>query len=168
FRDILYTVVRRIADVVRVDRVSIVLAPEEGDVGYVVAASDDEQLGNLRLDLTKYPEIKQVLRTREPLTIHDASTHPVLDGVRASVARVGVTALSLFPIVWEDQAMGVLFLRAASQRGALSDREASFCRIVANATAVALRNARVLQSLRDQTQQVTFAKFEAERRIRGM
>jgi DNA-binding response OmpR family regulator len=29
FRDILYTVVRRIADVVRVERVSIVLAPEE-------------------------------------------------------------------------------------------------------------------------------------------
>ncbi len=87
FRDILYTVVRRIAEVVQVARVSIVLAPEpdEGDVGYVVVASDDAHLSNLKLDLTKYPEIQQVLRTREPLTINDVHTHPILDGVRSDV-----------------------------------------------------------------------------------
>ena len=34
--------------------------------------------------------------------------------------------------------------------------------------AIALRNARVLQSLRDQTQQVTVARFEAERRLRTL
>jgi PAS domain S-box-containing protein len=168
FREILFTVVRRIADVVRVDRVSIVLAPEDANVGYVVAASDDEQLANLRLDLTKYPEIQQVLRTREPLGIGDVATHPVLDGVRDDVARTGLASLTLLPIVWEEQAMGVLFLRAASARGALTPRELGFCQVVANATAVALRNARVMQSLRDETQQVTFARFEAERRSRAL
>ena len=30
------------------------------------------------------------------------------------------------------------------------------------------RNARILQSLRDQTQQITFARYEAERRMRSM
>ena len=34
--------------------------------------------------------------------------------------------------------------------------------------AIALRNARVMQSLRDQTQQVTVARFEAERRLRTL
>ena len=34
--------------------------------------------------------------------------------------------------------------------------------------AIALRNARILQSLRDQTQQVTVARFEAERRLRTL
>jgi PAS domain S-box-containing protein len=34
--------------------------------------------------------------------------------------------------------------------------------------AIALRNARVLQTLRDQTQQVTVARFEAERRMRTL
>lgn len=168
FRDILYTVVRRIADVVRVERVSIVLAPEVDDVGFVVAASDDEQVNNLKLDLSKYPEIQQVLRTREPLTIEDMATHPVLDGVRADVSTVQLSALTLFPIVWEEKGIGVLFLRAAARRGSLSDREIGFCRIVASATGVALRNARVMQSLRDHTQQVTFARFEAERRLRSL
>jgi PAS domain S-box-containing protein len=170
FREILYTVVRRIAEVNQVSRVSVVLAPEpeQGDVGFVVVASDDEQLSNLRLDLTKYPEIQEVLRSRRSLTISDAKTHPVLDGVREDAQLGDLSTMSLFPIVWEDQAIGVLFLRAHAHRGALSDREVHFCQIVANATAVALRNARVMQSLRDHTQQITFARFEAERRLRSL
>src|SRR5690606_17283661 len=50
----------------------------------------------------------------------------------------------------------------------LSSRELAFARIAANATAIALRNARVMQSLRDQTQKVNFARFEAERRLRAL
>jgi PAS domain S-box-containing protein len=170
FSDILFTVVRRIAEVVNVDRVSIVLSPESesGHVGYVVAASDDQGIQNLRIDLEKYPEIMEVLRTRSALTIRDASTHPVLEGVRDSVPSGAMGALMLLPIVWQEDAMGVLFLRAAQSRGALSRRETDFCQIVANATAVALRNARIMQTLRDQTQQVNFARFEAERRLRAL
>lgn len=169
FSEILYTVVRRIAEVVNVDRASIVLAPDADapEIGYVVATSDDQQIANLRIDLEKYPEIREVLRTRDPLTIADAATHPVLDGVRGSMPPDSFGALTLLPIVWQGQAMGVLFLRSA-RRGALSLREIAFCRIAANATAVALRNARVLQSLRDQTQKVNFARFEAERRLRAL
>jgi PAS domain S-box-containing protein len=166
FREILFTVVRRIAEVVQVQRVSVVLAPEQDDKGTVVVTSDDEQLTNLELDLAKYPEIRQVLRTREPLTIGDTTTHPLLDGVRQDVQHVG--GMALFPITWEDQAIGVLFLRAQGDRASLTERETHFCQIVANATAVALRNARVMQSLRDHTQKVTFARFEAERRLQSL
>ncbi|MDB4991291.1 MAG: sensory transduction histidine kinase, partial [Myxococcaceae bacterium] len=83
FREILFTVVRRIAEVVHIDRVSIVLTPDdEPGTGYVIAASDDQGVSDLRLDLAKYPEIEQVLRTNEVLIINDVATHPVLDGVR--------------------------------------------------------------------------------------
>src|SRR5690606_14731632 len=87
FSEILHTVVRRIAEVVNVDRASIVLAPdlEAPDVGFVVATSDDREIANLQIDLEKYPEIQRVLRTAEPLTIADVATHPLLDGVRQSV-----------------------------------------------------------------------------------
>lgn len=181
FSEILYTVVRRIAETVRVERVSIVLAPPSDDrregepawragheVGYVVAASDNQGITNLRIDLPKYPEILEVLRTRAPVTIHDPATHPLLEGIRNEVPTGMLGAISLLPITWQDEVMGALFLRAPPGRGALSEREMSFCGIVANATAVALRNARVMQTLRDQTQQVNFARFEAERRLRGL
>lgn len=165
-QEILYTMVGRVAAVVDVDRVSIVLVPDEPTVGYVVAASDDAELSNLKLDLTKYPEIQHVLESRQPLTIEDVSTHPVFDGVRSSIAPLELSSLTLVPIVWETQAMGVLFLRAGSQRGALDNTQVGFCRVLCNATAIALRNARILQWLKDETERDAHARAEAEERVR--
>ncbi|MFI5309414.1 MAG: GAF domain-containing protein, partial [Polyangiales bacterium] len=165
FQEILYILVSRIATVIDVDRVSIVLVPDEGGAGFVVAASDDQKLQNLRLDLAKYPEIRHALKTRKSLTIHDVDHHPLLDEVRRSVSDAGLSALTLVPIVWEEQPMGVLFVRARTHRGALSPHQLEFCEVLANATAVALRNARVLQTLRDETQRDVHARIEAEKRL---
>lgn len=166
FRGILFTVVQRIAEVAKVDRVSIVLVREQGDIGYVVAASDDEQLRDLPIDLTKYPEIQQVLASREPLVIADATTHPLLEIVRHE-GHSAFSSLAILPINYEGRPMGVLFLRA-KHAFRFGEHELSLCKTVSNAMAIALRNARVLQSLRDQTQQVTVARFEAERRLRTL
>lgn len=168
FRGILFTVVQRLAEVAKVDRVSIVLVREQENVGYVVAASDDEQLRDLPIDLTKYPEVQQVLSTGQPFVVEDASTHPLLEIVRASGQGASAfSSLCIVPILYEGKPMGVLFLRSR-RAGSFGEREVSLCRTISSAMAIALRNARVLQSLRDQTQQVAVARFEAERRMRSL
>lgn len=168
FRGILFTVVQRLAEVAKVDRVSIVLVREQENTGYVVAASDDEQLRDLPIDLEKYPEIKQVLSSGEPLVVEDAATHPLMEIVRVGGQGKAVfSSLSILPILYEGKPMGVLFLRSR-RPGAFAEREVALCRTIASAMAIALRNARILQSLRDQTQQVTVARFEAERRMRSL
>jgi PAS domain S-box-containing protein len=167
FRNILFTVVRRIAEVAKVDRCSIVLVRDQGDVGYVVAASDDRELRDLPIQLGKYPEIQKVMATGEPLVIEDVTTHPLLDLVRAGLPQNGFRSLALLPILFEDRPMGVLFLRSR-QPAAPREHELSLARTVANATAIALRNARILQSMRDQTQQITYARFEAEKRLKAL
>ena len=167
FRGILFTVVQRIAEVANVDRVSIVLVREQGQVGYVVAASDDEQLRDLPIDLSKYPEIQQVLSSGEPLVIPDAATSPLLEIVRHDAHARAFSSLAILPILYEGRPLGVLFLRAR-RASAFGEHEVALCRTVASAMAIALRNARVLQSLRDQTQQVTVARFEAERRLKSL
>jgi PAS domain S-box-containing protein len=167
FRGILFTVVQRIADVAKVDRVSIVLVREAGEVGYVVAASDDESLRDLPIDLAKYPEIQQVLSSREALVIPDVATHPLLEIVRHEGHKSAFSSLAILPILYEGRPMGVLFLRAR-HAFTFGDRELALCRTVSSAMAIALRNARVMQTLKDQTQQVTVARFEAERRLRTL
>lgn len=163
FREILYTVVRRIAEVVRIDRVSIVVTPEdEPGTGYVIAASDDHELSDLRLDLGKYPEIEQVLRTRDVLVINDVPNHPLLDGVRQSVPKL--SALSLIPICWQDRVIGVLFLRALDERQRMEKRELDVCMIIANATGSALRNAHLMQKLRRDHREAQVAQSEAVER----
>jgi len=168
FRGILFTVVQRLAEVAKVDRVSIVLVREQENVGYVVAASDDEQLRDLPIDLTKYPEVQQVLSSGEPFIVEDAATHPLMEIVRTTgQARTTFSSLCIVPILYEGKPMGVLFLRSR-RAGVFAEREVSLCRMISSAMAIALRNARVLQSLRDQTQQVAVAKFEAERRMKSL
>ncbi|MEO7330823.1 MAG: PAS domain S-box protein, partial [Minicystis sp.] len=167
FRDILFTVVRRIAEVARVDRCSIVLVRAPGDLGVVVASSDDKELRDLPIELARYPEIQQVMATGEPLVIGDARTHPLFDLVRARLPESAFRSLALLPILFEDKPMGVLFLRGR-QPVALKEHELSMARTVANATAIALRNARMLQSMRDQTQKISVAKVEAERRLKAL
>ncbi len=167
FREILYTVVRRIADVVKVERCSIVLVRDEGRVGYVVAASDDRELRDLPIDLDKYPEIRKVLETGAPLIIDDAATDPMLDVVRTTIPKEAFKSAVCIPIVYEERPLGVLFLRSQSSRGPKLE-ELSLVRTVASATAIALRNARIMQSLRDQTRESTYLRFEAERRIRAL
>ncbi len=164
-RHILFTVVSRVAEVAHVDRCSIVLVGETEGVGHVVATSDDEQLRDLTIDLDKYPEIREVLRTGNSLVIRDATQHPLLEAVRHSEPGLEFTTLALIPISHEQRPMGVIFLRSRAAV-AFGEHEVALVHTVANATAIALRNARILKLLRDESMQSAFARVEAERRVR--
>ncbi len=168
-RDILHTVVERIAEVVQVDRASIVLVREGDERAFVVVTSDDRELRDLPIDLDNYPEIKHVLQEKQPLVITNAATHPLLAAVRGPERNSSIpfASLAIVPLLFESRPMGVLFLRARNPT-TFDDHALSLCKTLANATAVSLRNARILQSLRDQTQQITYARYEAERRMRSM
>jgi PAS domain S-box-containing protein len=163
-RDILFTVVQRVAEVAHVDRCSIVLFAESGDLGYVLATSDDEQLRDLPIDLGKYPEIREVFRTGSALVIRDAARHPLFEVVRQRELAPGFNSLALLPILHDHGPMGVLFLRSKG-RAAFHAYDLSLVTTVANAMAIALRNARILQSLRAETEKITTARQEAERRV---
>jgi PAS domain S-box-containing protein len=164
-RHILFTVVRRVAEVAHVDRCSIVLVGETEGVGHVIATSDDAELRDLTISLEKYPEIKEVLRTGNTLVIRDATRHPLLEAVRQSEPGLEFTTLALVPISHEQRPMGVIFLRSRVPV-AFGDHEIALVHTVANATAIALRNARILKLLRDESMQSAFARVEAERRVR--
>jgi PAS domain S-box-containing protein len=167
FRGILFTVVQRIAEVARVDRVSIVLVREAGDVGYVVAASDDEQLRDLPIDLAKYPEIQQVLSSRSRWS---CPTSPRTRCSRSCATRGTARPSARSPSCRSSTRAGrwACSSCAPSTPSRSARHELELCKTVSNAMAIALRNARVMQSLRDQTQQVTVARFEAERRLRTL
>ena len=165
-RDILFLVVRRIAELLGLDRVSIVLTGATAEQGVVVVASDDRQLRDLPIRLGDYPEITQVLGSGQPLMISDSASHPLFELTHTDVPK-RFRSLTLFPILFEDRPMGVLFLRNEQPRS-LDDGETTMLRAVANATGIALRNARLVQSLRDESMRSRTAHFEAQRRVRSL
>jgi PAS domain S-box-containing protein len=163
-RTILHTVVARLAQLVRVERCSIVLVGDDKNVGHVVATSDDEHLRDLTISLQNYPEIMHVLRTGETLVIRGAPNHPLLLSILDQVAHLSFHSLALVPILHENNPHGVIFMRAHGE-ASFGDDELALVRTVANATSIALRNARVLQSLRDETRMIATARVEAEHRV---
>ena len=162
--EILFTVVRQVAEFAQVDRCSIVLVPDREDVGYVLVTSDDAQLRDLPIVLENYPEIREVLATGRALTVRDATRHPLLEVVRQNEPTLEFSSLALVPILHERRPMGVLFLRSRSA-ASFGDYEMALVQTVANATAIALRNAKIMQSLRAESLQSASARVEAERRV---
>jgi len=153
-----------VAAFAKVDRCSIVLFGESGNVGYVLATSDDAMLRDLPIDLAKYPEIREVLTTGRALVIRDGTDYPLLRVVRQDEPNIGFNSFALLPILHEHGAMGVLFLRSKG-KSAFDDYELSLVTTLTNAMAIALRNARILQSLRDATEKSSTLRAEAERRV---
>ncbi|MEI8258743.1 MAG: aminotransferase class I/II-fold pyridoxal phosphate-dependent enzyme, partial [Deltaproteobacteria bacterium] len=97
--------------------------------------------------------------SRAALLAHAAHLRAQL---RALGYAVPVGTTPIVPVLLSDPETTVAVANA------LREHELSLGRTVANATAIALRNARILQSLRDQTQQISFARVEAERRLKAL
>jgi len=170
--EILFSVVKRLADLLGVDRGSIVLRPEgkDGeprDVGLVVASSDDESLRNHQFDLKKYPEIREVLQTGEPLVIRDVKESTILTDVLRAEGSLAFSSMALVPIVGEEGPVAVLCLKSGAKAD-FSEYDIMHAQAIANATAIALNNARILKSLRDESRALFSAHTRDEEKLREL
>ena len=162
--ELLHDVTRRLAKEMSIDRAAIVVVDKEKGVGTIVAASDDAALKDLRIDLARYPEIREVVRTNKPVIVEEAPSHPLLEDVKESVAARGIRNIAAMPLSVGDAVQGVLLLRRFAEPGAFVPREIDFLATVANATAVAFRNVRALESMRGQREKEKTARIAAEER----
>ncbi len=163
---ILHTVSRLIADVVKLERCSIIIIDPENDDAIMVAASEDREVRDLRISLPNYPELQRAVSRAAPVIIEDALADPLLAGVRDKTS--GVRMMALFPIVFEERVTGVLFLRSHKVSRKLSDHEVQFGQTVASACAVAIRNARLFDSFRDQTERINYMRMVAEKQMEAL
>lgn len=160
---ILRDVTAMVAEVLAADRCSVVLI---GDDVRVVAASDDATLTGRPIDLVDYPEVRRVALTLQPLVVHDVRAEPLLDPVKEKIE--GVHASALFPMMEGADCIGVLFVRSQRPWKDFGAREIQLGQIVANATAVAVTNARLFQELRAESARGWDAKNRVERRLKAV
>ncbi len=144
--ELLRVVVAKIAQVVPSDRCSAILLEDE-DHAVVMASQDVPDLRRLRIDVDRYPEVREAIETRAPVVIDDLHTHPLMAEVRPLVSRLTVSSLVVAPLVAQGDAYGALFHRLARD-GAFGEREKAFVRAAASAVANSVRNARLHTSVR--------------------
>ena len=160
---LLHDVTRRLAEMLDIPRASLLLDDGAGSA-VVVAASDAPDIKNLRIEMDRYPEVRQCLRTGLPTVVEDVPSHPLLEGMHERVAAAGVRSIAALPLSVQGKVLGVLLVRGSGERPAFTPTEVDFLATVAHATAVALRNARLLESVRGESEREKSARLVAERR----
>jgi len=148
-------IARHIANVVRC---SIAVIQEDGSAGFILASSDDDRLGELRIDLSRYPEIGQVMQSGRTLLIRDVDHDPLLEKVRPLLKGRGFNAILVLPIHSRNRVIGVMILRVDRKGGGLSDKEVEFCQLIADVASGPLRNARFFRQLRSESELLRNAK----------
>jgi two-component system NtrC family sensor kinase len=138
--EIMSLIVNRVGERVGAQRCSIVFVDRAVERCFVMAASDNPQADMLAIDLAKYPEIRRAIETRAPVFVEDVASDPLVEPVREILLRQGYRSLLVIPLVYGQEVLGTLFLRA-SREVPFTESEMRFCRIAAAASANALKNA---------------------------
>lgn len=148
--DILYEFVEQVARVVQMERCSVVRVWGGETEGHVLASHDNASIRDLKIDLSKYPELCHALEHREKVVINDVFNDPLTREFASELRHsqaIAITSLIVIPVVLFDQNVGSLFLRAARGKGPFDVREVNFCEIVAETAANALERAYLFESI---------------------
>ncbi|MEK7850242.1 MAG: ATP-binding protein [Deltaproteobacteria bacterium] len=146
--EVLHAITEKLAEYLNLRRCSVVLVDEGKGHGLVVASSDAPLIGGLCIYLDKYPEIIKAMETRETVIVDDVNTDPLMAGVREMV-RFPYLSLMVVPIIFRDEVIGTLFLRASKEKEGFTEREANLCRMIAGSSANAMKNASLFEKLEE-------------------
>jgi PAS domain S-box-containing protein len=142
-----------------------VLLAEPGDAnGHLAAVSAGRKARSAgsSVDLAGYPEIQRVLEDGQLLTVESVDPRRLLiepaDGE-------GPQKIAIIPIAYDGTRQGVLYLQLGEDRALEADARARL-ELLANATAMALRNAQMTESLMFEKQQITEQRARVENRMR--
>ncbi len=151
------------------DRASLVAHIDGSDHAFVIAANDAEPSQRFTLAISEYPEIAEAIRTLTPVLIDDVLFHPLTANISEMLSSRRVRGIAVFPVQWRGRPLGVFLLRKRNPGVShLGARGVDLGKLIASITAAHLRHGAVLESLRDQTHRISRARYEAERRLRGI
>ncbi|HET6982125.1 MAG TPA: GAF domain-containing sensor histidine kinase, partial [Myxococcaceae bacterium] len=173
---ILKIAVEKVSQVLPTDRCSVVLVDSPSSSEAVVMATRErDDYRPITIDLSKYPELRRSLQTREATYIEDALEDPLMADVMPVIAPLAVQSILVQPLISQDDLVGALFLRLSRRRGAFGPEEQEFAKAVAAALANSVRNAKLhasVQKKRDDLELAYVERYreltEANRRLRDM
>ena len=129
--EIVHALVRRLVRAFSLARCSFVLTRPGEDQGRVIAELENGQAELPRLDLSRYPEIAEAVRTRRPMTMPD---------FQGASSADSAPTLVVLPVLTESSVPAVLLLRPGSSQPPLSAAQLEMAESLAQTAAHALEN----------------------------
>ncbi len=149
-KELLFRIVRKIADIMPVTRCSVIRADWLHRSAFVVASFEDPHIAGIKLNLRKYPEIMESLTSKKPVIIKDVATDPLMARVRKTLEPLGIRSIIVIPIFFRDKVIGTLFLRTSRAERAFIQNEVRLLNTIANVSANALYNAFLFEQVEDE------------------
>jgi len=147
-KEVLYLIVKKISDIIKVTRCSMIsINAENQRYADVVSTYEDPNITNLRIDLQKYPEIRKALSLKKLVLIKDAQKDPLMKEVKDIIAPIGIRSIIVIPVLFRDEVIGTLLLRTSRAGHTFAKREIKLLVAFANASANALYNAFLYERL---------------------
>jgi diguanylate cyclase (GGDEF)-like protein len=142
--EIFQTLVRRVGQAFGLSHCSLVLTAPGDDKGRVVAVYENPAIRDLRVDLGRYPEIQEAIRTERPVVIHNVHEDPLFASIRQHWTKqkieVNVQAAVALPVFVQGRAAAVFFLRTEKGDPQLRAADVAFANTIAQAAARVLEN----------------------------
>ncbi len=164
--EILRIAVDKVGRVTGSDRCSVVLVEgSHARTGTVVATQEDPSLVRLEIEISRYPELRRSLETRQSVLIETAENDPLMAEVRPNIAPLGVRSILVQPLICQDDLLGALFLRHSREGTQFGRDEQEFAQAVAGVLANSIRNARLHTALKRKREDLELAYVERYREL---
>lgn len=149
-KELLFRIVRKIAEIIPVTRCSIIKIDWRHKVALVVASFEDPMFRGVKLSLRKYPEILEALTSKKHVVVRDVSTDPIMEKVRELITPIGIRSILVVPIFYRSKVIGTLFLRTSRAQHTFSEHEINLLNNMAHASANSLYNAFLFEQVEDE------------------
>lgn len=127
--EVALALVRRLGRALDLARCSFVVTRPGADEGRVVAELAEDRVEHRRLDLSRYPEIGDAVRSRRPVALPDAE---------AAGSSGAPPMMVVLPVAVEDEVAGVLLIRGRESAPSLGAAQLGLAGSLAEAAARAL------------------------------
>jgi diguanylate cyclase (GGDEF)-like protein len=142
--EVFQTLVRRVGQALSLSHCSFVLTSPDERHGRVIAVYENPAIRELKIDLDRYPELVEALRTERPVVIENVKRHPLLEKVRerweAQRLEVNIRSAVVLPVLVNGLPAGVFFLRTKEGDPELSARDVALADTIAQAATKVLEN----------------------------
>jgi diguanylate cyclase (GGDEF)-like protein len=149
----MWGIIKRFLETMQVDRCAITLA-EPGDATARLIAGYDQSKENpwvqgINLSLDRYPEVRRVLETRQPLVVPDVAAEPILADIRDLLLSIPIRSILVVPLIKQNQCIGVVSLGSRGPVRAFTRDEIEFCQTLANQAALTIEKSALFQEIQE-------------------
>lgn len=148
----LQALVRRLADQLGLASCALILTPSGAQHGRLLAEVERRDASDLRIDLDRYPEVREAIRTARTVVVADVYRDPLFEAERRRWAeqgiRIGARGVIAVPVPVGDTIGAVLLLRSDTD-AALSPEQQAVADAMARAAGRLLEEHRADQPRRD-------------------